>query len=80
MGDTPVGKLNVERNNLAQSLSCVGLRSSDAATHVSNDLKDEVVMQWQAPSKPGRVIFRAVVVKSFEIFWDNIRSPELVVL
>ncbi|CAL1291976.1 unnamed protein product [Larinioides sclopetarius] len=70
----PVGKFTPQSD--AQTRDCSA--ADDSVTHVSANEKTKVTLKWQAPaSYTGKVVFRAVVVKTYEQFWNNILSNSL---
>ncbi|GBL83134.1 Putative defense protein 3 [Araneus ventricosus] len=70
----PVGKFTPQSD--AQTRDCSA--ADDSVTHVSANEKTKVTLKWQAPaSHTGKVVFRAVVVKTYELFWNNILSNSL---
>ncbi|XP_054708770.1 putative defense protein 3 isoform X2 [Uloborus diversus] len=73
-----VGKFRKQAD--AQTRDCSGPGSATAATHVNNNDKTKVVLTWQAPASfSGKVNYRAVVVKTYEYYWNNIKSNQLTV-
>ncbi|XP_015924655.1 putative defense protein 3 isoform X2 [Parasteatoda tepidariorum] len=74
----PVGKFL--KQSEAQTRDCSGTGSQDAATHVNANNKSKILLQWQAPSDyKGTVVFRSVVVKTYELFWNNVYSSPITV-
>jgi len=73
----PYGKFK-SKAGFAQTRDCT--RTSNAATHVNDNNKSKIELEWTAPASfNGNIVFRAVVVKTFETFWDNLYSNRLTV-
>ncbi|GIY44348.1 defense protein 3 [Caerostris darwini] len=67
----PIGAFSPGSDAQTRDCSTAG----DSVTHVNPDEKTQVTLKWKAPSSySGKVSFRAVVVKTYELFWNNIYS------
>ncbi|XP_046675344.1 putative defense protein Hdd11 [Homalodisca vitripennis] len=76
MDDKIVGRFEPDPVNYQMIDCCEG--EENTATHINNDIKSEVVLQWVPPTKvTGQVWFYAAVVKTFDIFWIDITSDPL---
>ncbi|KAM8930630.1 putative ferric-chelate reductase 1 [Pelodytes ibericus] len=73
-GNRIVGSFTVE-SQPAQTLSCNGPNS--AVSHINNNVKTSIAVQWTAPTGAGPVVFRATVLSSYSIFWYGVESPIL---
>ncbi|KAG8182063.1 hypothetical protein JTE90_013993 [Oedothorax gibbosus] len=74
----PIGKF--QGKSVAKTIDCSGPGSANSATHTSANDKTKVTLTWTAPSNfHGTVKFRAVVVQTYEKFWNNIYSNQLTV-
>ncbi|GFT88462.1 defense protein l(2)34Fc [Nephila pilipes] len=72
----PIGRFS--RQSDAQTRDCSG--ADDSITHVNANDKTQVTLKWEAPaSYSGKVVFRAVCVKTYELFWNNIVSNSITV-
>ncbi|KAJ6649690.1 putative defense protein Hdd11-like [Pseudolycoriella hygida] len=82
VGDTPVGKWLVKKNDsYGQPLSC-GKGIDNAVTHkkIDGDGPNSLTFTWQAPPDlEAHVTFRATVALNGGVFWVGVLSPQLAV-
>jgi hypothetical protein len=80
VGETPVGRWLVDKNNAySQTLDC-GNGSGNAITHkkIDGDGVETLTFTWQAPRQLSeKVHFRATVALNGGVFWIGVVSDEL---
>ncbi|XP_050707977.1 putative defense protein 3 [Eriocheir sinensis] len=74
-----IGFWDVGKNNtLAKPMTCWS--QDDTVTHTNEDHKNKVSVLWNAPADyNGTAVFKATVVKRFNLFWVGITSDPLTV-
>ncbi|KAK7100442.1 putative defense protein Hdd11 [Littorina saxatilis] len=79
MSDLPIGTFSVPENDpFLRVMDCHADRPMSAVSHKNHTHQTEKMFTWTAPtSEPGRIYFRATVVKNTETFWTNVYSPYL---
>ena len=61
--------------NLPSEARAACITGGAAATHTSNTEKESITVRWTAPDPAvGQVVFRATVVESFDVWWENVLS------
>ncbi|CAG7837809.1 unnamed protein product [Allacma fusca] len=70
--------LENEASKNTKTTDCFGITAS-SITHTNNQPKKEVTFEWQAPLQEGEYVLVGTVVKSFTVFWTQIKSATITV-